>query len=281
MSQTILEHLIERLRQAAIYNRHDLAPPTVVLWTDGEGLWSPVIPLIREAMPELLVLAAEVQGEGAGPSTWVRYQLARRSWAKTPVLYLPGVARQAFRGAAGFPETARHLFALQFQGQFWSQLNGKDWTPAAFLASDEGGLGLDLARDRATLEAVSDQLAQVLRATREALAGRRLEAPDFHALAAGDPVGFLLEWMGGAAAGTPALRPAPLDGRRPRPPRGPTRPRQPPLPLRPRPEPREPRGRFRRFRLNHRNRPRRSGREPRGRFLRFRPRRRRGGAGSS
>ena len=204
MSQIILEHLIERLRQAAIYNRHDLAPPTVVLWTDGEGLWSPVIPLIREAMPELLVLAAEVQGEGAGPSTWVRYQLARRPWAKPPVLYLPGVARQAFRGAAGFPETARHLFALQFQGQFWSQLNGKDWTPAAFLASDEGGLGLDLARDRATLEAVSDQLAQVLRATREALAGRRLEAPDFHGLAAGDPIGLLLEWMGGSAPGTPA-----------------------------------------------------------------------------
>jgi hypothetical protein len=204
MSQIILEHLIERLRQAAIYNRHDLAPPTVVLWTDGERLWAPVIALIREAMPELLVLAPEVQGEDAGPSTWVRYQLARRPWATTPVLYLPGVARQAFRGAAGFPEAARHLFALQFQGQFWTQVNHKDWTPSAFLASDEGGLGLDLARDRATLEAVSDQLAYVLRASREALAGRRLEASDFHGLAAGDSVGLMLEWMGTDPGATPA-----------------------------------------------------------------------------
>ena len=76
--------------------------------------------------------------------------------------------------AARFPEAARHLFALQFQGKFWSQLNGKEWTPAAFLSSKDGGLGLDLARDRATLEAVSAQLAHVLRATPESLAGRRL-----------------------------------------------------------------------------------------------------------
>jgi hypothetical protein len=75
MSQIILEHLIERLRQAAIYNRHDLAPPTVVLWTDGEGLWSPVIPLIREAMPELLALGPRVDDGHTGPSTWIRYQL--------------------------------------------------------------------------------------------------------------------------------------------------------------------------------------------------------------
>jgi hypothetical protein len=195
MSTTILEHLIERLRAAAIYNRHDLAAPSVVLWTDGERLWSRAIPLLREAMPELLVLAPEIADGRTGPSTWLRYQLARGTWDRPPVLYLPGVARYAFRGAAGFPEAARHLFALQFQGQFWSQQNGKDWTPSAFLSSREGGLGLDLARDRATLEAVNAQLTQVLRAPVSSLTGRRLEAADLHGLAAGDPVGLLLEWM--------------------------------------------------------------------------------------
>ncbi len=137
----------------------------------------------------------EIADERTGPSTWLRYRLARINWQETPVVYLPGIPRHAFRGAAGFPEAARHLFALQYQGQFWGQLNGKDWTPSAFLSSQEGGLGLDLARDRATLEAVSAQLVHVLRATPESLAGRRLEAADFHGLAAGDPVGLLLEWM--------------------------------------------------------------------------------------
>jgi hypothetical protein len=195
MSTTILEHLIDRLRAAAIYNRHDLAAPSVVLWTDGEGLWSRAIPLLQDAMPELLVLAPEIADERTGPSTWLRYRLARGTWEHAPVVYLPSVARYAFRGAAGFPEAARHLFALQFQGQFWSQQNGKDWTPSAFLSAKEGGLGLDLARDRATLDAVGAQLTQVLRAPVSSLVGRRLEAADLHGLAAGDPVGLLLEWM--------------------------------------------------------------------------------------
>ena len=200
MNTTILEQLIDRLRAAAIYNRHDLAAPSVVLWTDGEGLWSRAIPLLCDAMPGLFVLAPEIADERTGPSTWLRYQLARwgscaRGGGTPPLLYLPGVARSAFRGAAGFPEAARHLFALQFQGQFWGQQNGKDWTPFAFLSSNEGGLGLDLARDRATQDAVGAQLTQVLRAPVASLTGRRLDAADFHGLAAGDPVGLLLEWM--------------------------------------------------------------------------------------
>ena len=192
---TILEKLIEALRSAAIYNRHDLASPTVVLWTDGAGQWAKIVPLLGDAIPELMILASVCDGEKQGPSTWLRYQLARRHWHKTPVIYLPGISRQAFRGAAGFPEGARHLFALQYQGQFWTQVNGKDWTASAFLSSAEGGLGLDLARDRDTLDALSTQLAHVLRTPLTSLTGRRLEAADFHGLAAADPVGLMLEWM--------------------------------------------------------------------------------------
>jgi len=196
--ETVLDHLIESLRKAAVYNRHDLAAPSVVLWPDGERLWSKAIPLLRDALPELLVLAPEIADERSGPSTWLRYQLARAGSPATPIVYLPGVARHQFRGAAGFPEAARHLFALQYQGQFWSQLNGKDWTPSAFLSSQEGGLGFDLARDRTTLEALNAQLVHVLRATLDSLRGRRLEAADFHGLTAGDPVRLLLEWMASA-----------------------------------------------------------------------------------
>lgn len=51
MSQTVLECLIETLRRASIYNRHDLAAPSVGLWTDGERRWSPAISLMQSAMP--------------------------------------------------------------------------------------------------------------------------------------------------------------------------------------------------------------------------------------
>ncbi|MCG6941953.1 MAG: BREX-1 system phosphatase PglZ type B [Thiohalocapsa sp.] len=199
MTESVLDALIGSLRDAATYNRHDLAPPAVILWTDGERLWEPVISLLLEAVPELLVLAEAADGTRRGPATWLRYRLARDEAAARPVVYLPGIGRQAFRGAAGFPEQARHLYALQFQGQFFTQQNGKDWTPAAFLGAGQGGLEFDVARDRATTGALHAQLRQVLRAPRQNLAGKKLEAADFHGLAAGDPVALMLEWIAGAA----------------------------------------------------------------------------------
>jgi hypothetical protein len=65
-SSTVLDQLIDGPRKAAVYNRHDHAAPSVVLWTDGERLWSKVIPLLRDAMPELLVLTPEITDERTG-----------------------------------------------------------------------------------------------------------------------------------------------------------------------------------------------------------------------
>jgi hypothetical protein len=92
---TVLESLVTAIRGAAVFNKHDQAAPAVVLWTDGERFWEKVVPLVREAMPELLILDPSGVGEASGPSTWVRYRLARGQWREAPVVYLPGVARQA------------------------------------------------------------------------------------------------------------------------------------------------------------------------------------------
>jgi hypothetical protein len=193
---TVLDHLTKALQAAARYNRHDAAPPAVVLWTDGQRLWEPVVDRVREGFPNIFVLAPGIRDAHTGPSTWIRYQLSARDDRTTvPVVYLPGVSRQAFRSAAAFPEQARHLFALQFLGQFWTQTNGKDWTPSALLASADGGLELDLAKDTATLTALTLQLANVLETPVRNLQGKRLEAADFNSLSVGDPVGMMLRWM--------------------------------------------------------------------------------------
>lgn len=193
--QTVLDRLIAAIRDAATYNQHLFAPPKVILWTDGEWLWESVAKSMVSVMPELLMLQDTSGGDRIGPATRLRYQLDRLGEGVRPVLYLPGISRAMFRGAAGFPANAKHLYALQFQGCFWQQANHKDWTPSAFLSSSEGGLGLDLARDQATLQALTDQLVNVLDCTVHDLRGRRLEATDFNTISAADPVKLVLQWM--------------------------------------------------------------------------------------
>lgn len=196
MSMTVLERLRELLRAASTYNKHDLASPTVVIWPDGDRLWESAIGTIQKLVPELLVLRRETDGDGGGPATWLRYQLARRTFEQKPILYLPGVSRASFRSAASFPDDAIHLFALQYQGQFWTQANGKDWTPSAFLSTTNGGLGLEVAGDRDTLDALANQLNEVLQTRLVDLQTRKLAAADFHGLVARDPHRMLLQWLG-------------------------------------------------------------------------------------
>ena len=191
----VLDRLVAAIEGAGIYNRHDLASPRVVLWTDGDRLWTKVLPLLQSSMPQLIVLDPAEVAARRGPTTVVRYLLDRGDAAKTSVVYLPGVPRQAFRGAAGFPEEAKHLFALQHLGQFWSQTNGKDWTPSAFLTSVDGGLALEVAKDSQTREALLEQLENVLTTPFDQLSGRRLDAVAFHGLASADPIRSMLQWM--------------------------------------------------------------------------------------
>ena len=113
-----------------------------------------------------------------------------------PVIYLPGIGRAAFRSADQCPNQASHLFALQFQGQFWTQKNGKDWTPFAFFSTADGGLGLDVAGDQETKKAIQESLLKLLEVELEALLERKLEARDFRAIVTKDPARTLLQWMG-------------------------------------------------------------------------------------
>ena len=190
----ILDHLIESLRKAGEYNRHDTAAPSAVLWPDGERRWEGVAAQLLKLMPELIVLSSDID-EKQGPGTFIRYLISKHKGKNLPVIYLPGVSRQHFRSASGFPEIAKHLFPLQFLGRFWTQDNGKDWTLSAFLTSENGGLGLDLARDKSTEEALSEQIETLLGVEIEELRGKKIGADDLNEMGAGDSIRLLLEWM--------------------------------------------------------------------------------------
>ena len=196
---TVLDRLKQAIESAAAHNPNDAERPVAVLWTDADSRWLPIIPQLRRLMPHLLTLGEFQPDERTGPSIWLRYEIDRASPDETtgaiPVIYLPEVSRLALGTAETCPKHLKPLVELQYRGLCWTQKNGRDWTVEAFLASGNGGLGLDLAQDGATRQSMQRALSELAATSVQALAGRRLEAEDFDRLFSDDPVRDLLAWL--------------------------------------------------------------------------------------
>ena len=198
---TALDALIAALRTKAQFNKNEQEAPALVLWPDQEREWEPLLPLLRESLPALLTLGPYQKALKTGPAIWVRCMVARTldevDWPadQVPIFYLPGVSRAQLRAVESCPRALQPLAALQYRGEYWTQLNGKDWTVYAFLKSKDGGLGLDVAPDADTRAAVARALKALATTPVEELRGHHLEAAHFDALLSGDPVRDVLQWL--------------------------------------------------------------------------------------
>lgn len=197
--------LLERLLQsfeAAKLTPEGVAPPVVLVWTDADGQWLPLMDSLRAALPELYVLGDYQPEAHTGPAIWLRCVVDRAlpevspAKDKTPIFYLPHVSRQVLRAAGDCPPLLQPLIELQYRGRVWHQSNGRDWTVMAFLVSEDG-LGLDIAHDKRTEEAMLRALPLLADVDASTLQGRRLDADDFDRLSVADPVRDLLRWMSG------------------------------------------------------------------------------------
>jgi hypothetical protein len=202
---TVFEVLIASLQEAATYNRDDVVAPAAILWTDERRDWESLVPRLRVVLPQFLTLGAYDQANRVGLAICLRCALAGRVTEVTippdlvPIIYRPGISRPTLRATEDCPPELRPLAELQYRGVFWSQSNGKDWTIAAFLQSDRGGLGLDVARDRATATSIGRALGKLLDVPVADLRAKAtqgpLESEDFDALISDDPVDDLLTWL--------------------------------------------------------------------------------------
>lgn len=198
----ILDILCQEVRSSATYNSNIQVAPAVILWPDAHRQWKGALPLLQAAMPELIVLGDYEPEKKQGPAIWIKcviegvlpeFQLPE---GKTPIIYLPGYERRDLRAITNCPDTLKPLAELQYRGCWWIYNNsGRDWTVNAFLLSDNGGAGLDVARDENTQKALINVLPEILECDRGDLANRKLEASDFNKLLSSDPVRDLLTWM--------------------------------------------------------------------------------------
>ena len=198
---TVIEALVRSLETAAKFNPNDVVHPYAVLWTDHDAQWQPIIAQLRRLLPQLLTVGEYQPDQRIGPAIWLRSVVDRAlpeidlPEGVTPIIYLPGVSRQDLRAAQECPDSLKSLVELQYRGACWTQKNGKDWTVEAFLVSEEGGLGLDVARDATTRRAMLDALAELATTSVDRLKGKHLEAEDFDKLFSDDPAKDLLLWL--------------------------------------------------------------------------------------
>ena len=198
---SFVDELIRALRDAGSYNKSDQSRPAVILWPDHDRQWEPLLPLLRPKLP-LLALGSYSPSDRTGPAYWIRCMIARTipedvlPEAEIPIVYLPGISRQDIRAVEDCPRELQPLAELQYRGVFWSHRNGRDWTVAAFLQSPDGGLGIDVAGDGSTREALQRALVRLAREPVETLSKEApLRAPFFDALLNPDEVRSLLLWL--------------------------------------------------------------------------------------
>ena len=197
---TLLEAL-ELSREAAARHAPGEVPPVAILWTDADGEWLPLIPLLRERWPGLLTFGEFDAAKRQGPAIWLLCVIERAlpefllPEDVTPVIYLPHVPRAALRAGDDCPEPVRPLVELQYRGTVWCQRNGRDWTVEAMLVSEDTGLELDVARDERTHKALLGCLTQLALTPVARLRDHRLEAADFDKLMIEDTPRELLTWL--------------------------------------------------------------------------------------
>lgn len=198
---TVQGQLAACIRSAAKGNSHTAAPAAAVLWPDKERQWEAALPKLKQFLPGLLELGAFDPASRSGPAVWLKCAIAgvlpEVQFKGVPVLYLPGVSRAELRAIESCPRDLQPLAELQYRGVFWSQVNTKDWTVSAFLSSKNGGLGLDVAQDKATQEALAQVLSAGVLLDRplDELKGRQINAEWLLSLLAPNPTRDLLVWM--------------------------------------------------------------------------------------
>ena len=198
----VLDHLVRAVRNAAVFNPEVQVAPSCILWPDRDRQWKAVIPVLQAELSELIILGDYVPEKRIGPAVWLRCAIAGQAPEvslpedRTPVLYLPGVSRQDLRAVESCPDRLKPLAELQYRGVIWSQINAKDWTILAFLKSDQGGLGLDVAQDNEAKSAMQLALYRLLDEEVALLKGKRLDKDYFNTLlTGGDPIRDLLQWL--------------------------------------------------------------------------------------
>ena len=140
--------------------------PAAVLWTDEKREWEALVARFRQALPNFLVFGPYDAVNRTGPAIWLAALAGKVAENRGPdrrSYPLPARSQPSDAWATeDCPKELKPLAELQYRGVFWSQVNGKDWTVAAFLQTNHGGLQLELSRDAATSTSIRRSIEKLV-----------------------------------------------------------------------------------------------------------------------
>jgi hypothetical protein len=123
MTVTVLERLIEVIEASLTYDHNVQVAPTALLWPDRVRQWEHVVKRVRDKLP-VFTFGDLDASQDQGPAYWIRCAVAGTlgsEVASTPVVYLPGIAREDLRAVEdiGTPtrmeRTGRHEVSFKMK----------------------------------------------------------------------------------------------------------------------------------------------------------------------
>ena len=200
MSKNFKDRLIASIREASRYDSGNLNAPVAVLWPDPDKQWSPIIEMLQQEMPELLVLGDYDPEKRTGPAIWLKCMVERTlpqaNWDESvvPVIYLPGISKNNLKNLQNADPPIAPLMEYQYTGALWTHRNGKEWTIPAFLQNKEEGMGLSMAQDNETRDASQKVLAKLFEEP-EISYPSQVSSEFLYQLLFKNEVQSILEWM--------------------------------------------------------------------------------------
>ncbi len=201
MRQSIHDKVIQALKQAENHNSHVMVSPEVILWPDPENQWCEVIDVLQQSIPHLLIYGSYAPEKKQGPSIWLKCMIAKTlpeaNWDSEaiPIIYLPGVSKADLRNVENAVLNFQPLLEYQYTGTLFMQENGREWSILAFVENPSLGLGLKVAKDNATKEALKKTLPSIFQ-DKGVLANQTIVDADYlNNQLFPDIVPTILKWM--------------------------------------------------------------------------------------
>lgn len=204
MSDTLLDRLVLAVDGALGFDGNVVTAPIAALWPDEARQWEGAISRLQRRR-RIVKYGQFDPANHQGPAYWLRCVIAATIDLEglpdgLPIVYLPGISREALRSLDAVGPDLASLGALQHHCQWFSHPNGKDWTIRALLSNKERGLGLSVASDAATGPALVASLGKLVDQPATRLESKHIDAAFLNGLINPDPIRSLLNWLDNPAA---------------------------------------------------------------------------------